>query len=355
MKTHADPVATETPSGKSKPAAILLNLGSPESLALCDVRSYLREFLMDERVLDINKPLRSLIVNFAILPKRPKESGAAYARIWTDEGSPLIVISRNLQKKLQERFPFPIELAMRYGNPSIPDAVKRLKEAGITDLYIMPLYPQYAMSSYETVLVRLTEELRKQGATMRTRLLEPFYNDPAYIDALVESARPAIEADIDLLLFSFHGIPERHLRKTDPSHAHCLCSDDCCENPHPAHATCYRHQCFEVARLFAEKAGIPKERYQVSFQSRLGRDPWLRPYTDETLSLLPRNGIKRIRVICPAFVSDCLETLEEIAMEGKEIFEKAGGEDFAQIPCLNEHPAWIDYLTHRIQAFADQR
>ena len=338
-----------------KPAAILLNLGSPESTAVIDVRRYLREFLMDGRVLDTPLPLRSLIVNFAILPKRPLQSAQAYAKIWTKEGSPLVVTSKALQKKLQERFDFPVELAMRYGMPSIPEAVQRLKEQGITHLYILPLYPQYAMSSYETVLVRLTDELAKKAPEMQTELLQPFYNDPAYIDALVESAKPYLADGYDKLLFSFHGIPERHLTKSDPSHAHCLSSPDCCQRPHPAHATCYRHQCFKVVELFTKKAGIPEDKYAVSFQSRLGRQPWLKPYTDFTLAELPEQGVKKLRVICPAFVSDCLETLEEINMEGRETFLENGGEDFKQIPCLNEHPAWIDYLAGRIQAFADKR
>lgn len=339
---------------QDKPAAILLNLGSPDSTSVPDVRRYLREFLMDKRVLDAPTLLRWFVVNGLILPRRPHQSAEAYASIWRENGSPLILISQILQEALQQQFDFPIELAMRYGNPSIPDAVQRLKEKEITRLYVIPLYPQYAMSSYETVLVRLMEELSVQMPTLNTQLLQPFYDDPEYIGALVASARPHLKDGFDQLLFSFHGVPERHLRKTDPSHAHCLCTTDCCQKKHPAHATCYRHQCLRTADLFREEAGIPVDKIMVSFQSRLGRDPWLTPYTDRVLAKLPGEGVKKVRVICPAFVSDCLETLEEIAMQGRDIFLESGGEDFAQIPCLNEHPDWIAFLAKRIRSFAEQ-
>jgi ferrochelatase len=186
---------------------------------------------------------------------------------------------------------------------------------------------------------------------LRVDLLQPFYNDPEYIEALVESARPQLDAGYDRLLFSFHGVPERHLRKGDPSHAHCLRTMDCCNSPHPAHATCYRHQCLATVRAFVERAGIPQDRYFVSFQSRLGRDPWLTPYTDHTLRRFGQEGLGKLLVICPAFVADCLETLEEIAMAGRETFEAAGGGHFELIPCLNDHPAFADFLAGKIRAW----
>ncbi|MGF1448534.1 MAG: ferrochelatase [Opitutales bacterium] len=335
----------------SDKAVILLNLGSPDSTSVSDVRRYLREFLMDGRVLDAPTPIRWAVVNGLILPFRPKQSAEAYRRVWKEDGSPLILTSIAVQQALQARVDVPVELAMRYGNPSIPEAVQRLKAKGTRALYIIPLYPHYAMSSYETVVVRLMEELAAQAPEMQTSLLQPFYDDPAYIEALVESAQPYLEAPYDKLLFSFHGIPERHLRKSDPSHAHCLKCPDCCNNPHPAHATCYRHQCMTTVQRFVQSAGIPEDKYFVSFQSRLGRDPWLTPYTDKTLERFGQEGVQRLRVICPAFVSDCLETLEEISMEGRESFLEAGGKDFEQIPCLNEHPAWIGFLKDRIDAW----
>jgi ferrochelatase len=332
-----------------KPAVLLLNLGSPDSTAVADVRRYLKEFLLDERVIDAPAPVRNFVVRGLILPFRPKRSAAAYAKVWTPEGSPLIVSSRQQQAAVAGAHgEVMVELAMRYGTPSIPESISRLKAAGVTHLFIVPLYPHYAMSSYETVLVRVTEEIAAQDFSVKTTTLQPFYQDEDYIDALIASARPYLEEPYDLLLFSYHGIPERHVRKSDPSHAHCLCVPGCCETANPAHATCYRHQCYATTRAFTERAGLPADKVAVSFQSRLGRDPWLKPYTDFRLQELPQEGVKRLRVICPAFVSDCLETLEEIAMEGKETFLHAGGEDFKQIPCMNNHPAWLAVLNARV-------
>jgi len=334
-----------------RPGVLLLNLGSPSSTEVSSVRSYLREFLMDGRVLDAPKPIRWMVVNGFILPFRPKSSAEAYGNIWTDEGSPLLVTSEHVRSHLH-REDLPVFLAMNYGEPSIPGEVARIREAGITHLYVMPQYPHYAMSSYETVVVKAMEELRNQTPEIETTLLQPFYQDEDYLEAAAEVARPFLEEPYDMVLFSFHGIPERHLRKTDPSHAHCLATEDCCEKCHPAHATCYRHQCKVSARLTAERAGIPPEKYRVTFQSRLGRDPWLQPYTDKTLEALPAQGVKRLLVACPAFTADCLETLEEISMEGKETFLEAGGESFHQIPCLNEHPRWLQMLRDRIDQWA---
>lgn len=335
-----------------KKAAMLLNLGSPATTKVSDVRAYLKEFLLDERVIDAPAPIRNAVVRGLILPTRPKQSAEAYSKVWTSEGSPLIVTSEKLQKAVQAGTDIPVLLAMRYGEPSIPSIVNELKRMGVDELLIIPLYPHYAMSSYETVVVRVTEELDKQALSLNYTIVQPFYKDEDYINALVESARPWLEKEHDHLLFSFHGIPERHLRKSDPSHAHCLSRKDCCSVTHPCQATCYRHQCFATVKAFVEKAQLDTKRYSVSFQSRLGRDPWLKPYTDYVLEELPAKGIKRLLVICPAFVSDCLETLEEISMQGKEDYLAAGGEWFEQIPCMNTHPSWIDVLTKRIEKWA---
>jgi ferrochelatase len=295
--------------------------------------------------------VRNLVVRGIILPTRPKKSAEAYEKVWTSEGSPLLVMSARQQKLLAEKVSVPVALAMRYGEPSIASVVDDLAKQGVDRLLVMPLYPHYAMSSYETVVVRVMEEIGQKAPKMKVTLLQPFYRDPAYIEALVESARPWLAKEYDMLLFSFHGIPERHLQKSDPSHAHCLKVADCCETCHPAHSTCYRHQCYETVRAFVAKAGIPKEKYRISFQSRLGRDPWLKPYTDFVLRDLPKEGYRRLLVICPAFVADCLETLEEIAMSGKADFLSAGGTFYEQIPCLNDHPAWIRWLETQVQAW----
>lgn len=338
----------------STPGVLLVNLGSPDSPGVADVRRYLREFLMDGRVLDAPWPIRFGIVHFAILPRRPRESAEAYHKIWTPEGSPLVVTSQRVTQALRRRVDWPVELAMRYQNPSIPKAVGELKAKGVTRLLVVPLFPHFAMSSFETAAERVREVAANQAPGMQVEIVAPYYEHPRYIQALAASAKPHLDEAYDQLLFSFHGIPERHLRKSDPTHAHCLGSADCCQRPSPAHATCYRHQCFRTVEAFVKEMGIPAGRYCVSFQSRLGRDPWLQPYTDHELARLAHQGVKRIRVMCPAFVSDCLETIEEIGLRGRETFLEAGGDDFKLIPCLNEHPAWIDALAELIAEAFDR-
>ncbi|MDQ8184410.1 ferrochelatase [Pelagicoccus sp. SDUM812002] len=331
----------------SENAVLLVNLGSPDSTSTEDVRRYLREFLSDDRVLDTWKPLQQFVLNCFILPTRPKRSAEAYKKVWTDEGSPLIVTSKNLQTLLQEKIEPTVELAMRYGNPSIPEAIDRMKANGVKNVFLVPLYPHYAMSSYETVVVKVMEEVAAQAPEMKVTTQQPFYNDPSYIEALYKSAKPYLEDEYDHLLFSYHGIPERHLRKGDPSKGHCTIVKDCCTTCNPAHATCYKHQCVKTTELFVKRAGIPDGKWSISFQSRLGREPWLMPYTDHVLEELPKQDKKRLIVMTPAFVSDCLETLEEIAMEGKEEYLEAGGESFVAIPCMNEHPAWIQFMADK--------
>lgn len=335
-----------------KKGVLLVNLGSPDSPSVPDVRRYLREFLMDGRVIDVAWPVRFCIVNFAILPSRPKESAHAYQSIWTPEGSPLVVTSRNVAKKLQARVPAPVELAMRYQNPSIPFAVKQLADKGVDDLLVIPLFPHYAMSSYETAVVRVREVAAQVAPGMRVETKRPYYSEPDYIAALLATAEAHLAKPFDHLLFSFHGVPERQIRKSDPTGCHCLKVPDCCEVESPAHEFCYRAQCFRTVAAFAKAAGLPKEIYSVAFQSRLGRDPWLSPPTDKELERLAGQGMKKLLVICPAFVSDCLETIEEIGMRGKETFLNAGGESFTMIPCLNEHPKWIEALENMVTAFS---
>jgi protoporphyrin/coproporphyrin ferrochelatase len=334
----------------NKQGVLLINLGSPDSTSVGDVRRYLNEFLMDARVIDTPWLLRRFVVGM-ILINRPKESAHAYSQIWTPEGSPLVVTSRNVARDLQRRLgdDTVVELAMRYQNPSIEHAIASLRDKGVTDLLVFALFPHYAMSSFETAVVRAQEVAAKIAPQMRVKVADPYYNDPDYITALAASARDFLQKDFDLLLFSFHGIPERHLRKSDPTGCHCLATPNCCETPSPAHRTCYRAQCFATVRAFVEKTNLPAAKYSVSFQSRLGRDPWLHPYTDHELARLAQEGVKKILVMCPAFVSDCLETLEEIAMRGRETFIGAGGEEFTLIPCMNEHPAWLESLERMVR------
>src|SRR6266850_2677250 len=330
---------------------LLVNLGSPDSPSVPDVRRYLNEFLMDGRVLDVAWLLRRFIVG-TILINRPKESGHAYEKIWSKDGSPLVVTSKHVQAALQKRLSVPVEVAMRYQNPSIEFAVKNLAGKGVKDALLIPLFPHYAMSSYESAAVRVQEVAAKLAPQMKITVQSPYYDAPDFIAALVASAANFLKQDYDHLLFSYHGIPERHLRKSDTTGSHCLQVENCCEVASPAHATCYRAQCFATTAAFVKLAGVAKEKYSVSFQSRLGKDPWLKPYTDYELLRLAQEGKKRMLVICPAFVSDCLETIEEIGMRGCEQFMAGNGQEFTRIPCMNEHPAWIEALENMVARFA---
>lgn len=325
-------------------AVLLVNLGSPDSTSVPDVRKYLREFLMDGRVLDAPYPIRWSIVHLSILPKRPAQSAEAYEKIWTPEGSPLVATSRRVQNALRKRLDVTVELAMRYQNPSIVEAIGRLRNEEVEELLLIPLFPHYAMSSYETAVERVREVIAEIAPEMSLLVAPPYYDHPDYIAALVASASDYLERGYDQLLFSFHGIPERHLRKADPTKCHCLTAINCCSKKSPAQRTCYRSQCLNTAQAFVKAAGISPAKYSVAFQSRLGKEPWLKPYTDHVLESMGRAGVKRLLVMCPAFVSDCLETLEEIGLRGRESFRAAGGGELTLIPCLNNHPRWIETL-----------
>lgn len=331
-----------------------MNLGSPDSTSVKDVRSYLSEFLMDGRVIDMPLLLRALLVRGIIVPFRAPKSAEAYRTIWWPEGSPLIVLTRQLQQALQPQFDEPVEIAMRYGNPSPQTAYENLlkKNPGLEEVVLFPLYPHYAMSSYETAVEYMYEVHKKKKYSFRLTTIKPYYNDPAYIHALAESIRPYVQQDYDKILFSYHGIPERHVHKTDVTGNHCLKVNDCCHTASPAHAFCYRHQTIVTTELTAKALGLPPEKVEQTFQSRLGRDQWLLPYTAQRLTELPAEGVKKLLVACPAFVSDCLETLEEIAEQGKHSFIEAGGESFTLVPCLNLHPLWINAMVKWLKEYA---
>jgi ferrochelatase len=333
-----------------KRAVLLVNLGSPDSTSVPDVRRYLREFLGDERVLDIAAPLRWALLEGIILRTRPKKSAHAYAQVWTKKGSPLVVTSNRVRDKLASALGAgtPVYLAMRYGQPSIASVIARMVADGVDDVLLFPQYPHYAMSSWETVVVQVFAEVAKQAPALRLKCVQPFYGDDDYIQALHAVVAPYLAQPYDHVLFSYHGLPERHMRKADSSHAHCLTVADCCNTCSPAHATCYRAQVMKATQALARRAGLSPEKHSVSFQSRLAGEPWLRPFTDQEFVRLPREGKKHLLVLCPAFVADCLETLEEITMQGRETFLSSGGESFTQIPCLNDHPAYIDFLANRV-------
>lgn len=338
----------------SNSAVLLLNLGSPDSASVPDVKRYLHEFLGDERVIDKpdNALLRSLLVNF-LISRRAANSAHAYSTIWTPEGSPLIVTSRHTQAKLQERVPLPIALAMNYGNPSIPSVLRELINRGVDRLLLFPQYPHYAMSSWETVVAKVRREATQLAPTMKIESVAPYYADADYIAALVESARPYLAQPHDHLLFSYHSIPTRHLTKADSSHAHCQVVADCCNTCSPAHATCYKAQVTRTTKEFARVAGLDPARWSIAFQSRFANEPWLEPYTDFEYKRLASEGKKRLLVITPAFVTDCLETLEEIRVRGAEDFAAAGGTSFVHIPCLNDQPGWINFLEQRVRRWVE--
>ena len=329
-------------------AVLLTNLGSPDSTKVEDVRKYLNQFLMDPYVIQLPWVLRRLIVSLFVLPSRPKASAHAYKSIWWEEGSPLVVLSKRLLEAVKTKTDVPVAMAMRYGSPSIESQLLELaRQDGIEEILLVPLYPHFADSTINTTIEEAKNVIESNGLDVRLVVLQPFYEEPDYINALVASAAPWLssESGFDHILFSYHGLPELHLTKADPTGSHCLKRDDCCQVASPAHATCYRHQVLRTTERFVEKAGLKPDQYSVAFQSRLGRAKWLEPSTVDTLEKLAQNGVKNLLVMCPAFVTDCLETLEEIALQGEEDFKKAGGESLTLIPCLNDQEQWVSVIS----------
>lgn len=340
----------------NKKGVLLMNLGSPDSTTVKDVRRYLNEFLMDEKVIDIPFILRSLLVQGIIVPFRAPKSAEAYRTIWTSKGSPLVEFTKQLQQAVQQKFGEPVEIAMRYGNPDPEVAFEKLLKAvpDLDEVIVLPLYPHYAMSSYETAVDYAYKIHQKKGYHFKLTTIPPFYNKPEYITALAESIRPYLQTEYDQVLFSYHGIPQRHIRKSDTTKSHCLQVPDCCNTNSAAHATCYRHQVFTTTKLVTTLLQIPESKYKISFQSRLGKG-WLQPFTDIRLAELPKEGVKKLLILCPAFVSDCLETLEEIAIRGKETFLQAGGESYTMIPCMNTQPLWVNAVEHMVRQRIEQQ
>jgi ferrochelatase len=332
---------------------LLVNLGSPESPSPKDVKTYLREFLMDERVVDLPKLFRNILVKGIILNTRPKQSAKAYKKIWWDEGSPLIVLSERLQAKVSDKVSTPVSLAMRYGSMSIKKGLQELVDQGVDDIFIIPLYPQFAMATTETILV-LAEKLRDEFfPNVSFTSLPPFYNHPDYIRVLSNSISEGLKGkEWEHLLFSYHGVPERHIRKSDITKSHCKINGECCAIASKAHEFCYRHQCYETTRLVAEYLELKEGTFSTSFQSRLGVDPWLQPYTDRTVANFAKSGTKQLAIATPAFVSDCLETLEEIGMEAAEDFEEKGGEHLHVLPCINDREDWVNVMSRWIDEWA---
>ncbi len=348
---HASPVSdSRRPVG-----ALLAQLGTPASTAVADVRRYLREFLSDPRVLDIPAPARWLLLNAVILPFRSPRSAAAYRSIWMPEGSPLLVYGQALREGVAKTLGdgFRVELGMRYGSPSLADALERLVAADVERIVVLPLFPQYAGSSSGSALERIHALAGARWNVPSLTTLPEFPDDPAFIDALAAVARPDLEAfRPDHLLLSYHGLPERQIRRSDESGAHCLTRAGCCDALGPRNRHCYRAQCMATSRALVAALGWPAERSTTAFQSRLGRTPWIRPYTDQVMPELAQRGVRRLAVLCPSFVADCLETLEEIGIRGREQWLEAGGEALCLVPCVNAAPPFVEAVAGWIREAA---
>lgn len=330
----------------AKTGLILMNLGSPDSTSVKDLRKYLSEFLMDERVIDKPLWLRTLLVKGIIVPFRSPKSAEAYQQIWWKEGSPLVIITDQQRAALQAIVDMPVAVSMRYGNPSPKAAYEELLKVNpdLEEVILFPLYPHYAMSSYETAVVHMQNAKEELGYKFKLKVVPPFYNHPAYISALAESMRPHLNDDFDQLLFSYHGIPERHLTTTNPPCQSGTMGGDCCLVKNPGQEKCYKHHVIETTRLVTEALGLDKSKFQIAFQSRLGRDPWLLPSTQTVVPEMPAKGVKKLKVVCPSFVADCLETLEEINLRANEEFLEKGGTKFEYIPCMNTSEPWINAM-----------
>jgi ferrochelatase len=340
---------------RRRTGVLLIQLGTPQSTSVADVRRYLREFLGDRRVLDMPRLSRWLLLHLVILPFRPRRSAAAYASIWTRSGSPLLLHSRALAEGVAEELGagFVVELGMRYGEPSLGSALGRLARAEVGRSIAVPLFPQYADSTTGSALARLRELTAKERRGPEPSTIGAFYDHPGFVTSMAAVARPRIrEFGPDHVLFSYHGLPERQIRKADPSGSFCLASDACCAAIGAANRDCYRAQCFATTRALVSALDLEAEGHSISFQSRLGRIPWIRPYTDQVLPALASRGVTRLAVLCPSFVADCLETLEEIGIRARRQWMEAGGEDFLMVPSLNSEPCWVKAVAEMVREHA---
>ncbi|CEK11434.1 ferrochelatase [Legionella hackeliae] len=324
----------------TKNGLLLINLGTPDNPEPLAVRRYLREFLADKRVIDLPAPLRYLILYLIILPFRPKQSAHAYQAIWTKDGSPLLIHSRNLQSKLQQHLgeQWTVALGMRYGNPSLESALKELSNCD--HITVLPLYPQFSSAASGSSIEKVLQLLSPNKVFPSLTIIRDFYKHPAFIKSQAALIQPHLETH-DFILFSYHGIPERHLTQ---GHCKSVC-DTPCPKINETNRTCYKAQCYATSYELAKQLGLSNERYTTAFQSRLGKTPWIQPYTDNILPELAQKGIKRLAVACPSFVADCLETLEEIGIRAKEQWQELGGEHFTVIPCINDSDLWVASLS----------
>jgi protoporphyrin/coproporphyrin ferrochelatase len=326
---------------------LVLNLGSPKDLNKNNVKEYLREFLSDDLVVDLPKPIQQFILRCFILPFRPKVTKEAYEKIWTEQGSPLLIYTESIAKKLSKSMNMPTIVAMRYQQPSIEKAIKKLKENREEEVIVLPLYPHHAQATTTTTILEVKKQIAKHYPSLSAIYVEPFSNEESYIDALAKNIQSQIKEDFDMLLFSYHGIPERQLKKTEINKKHCMVVDDCCHQPCEASYQCYKSNLTIATEKVVEKLQLPEDKWEITFQSRIGPG-WLKPFTDKTLVKLGKSNKKRILVASPAFIADCLETLEEINIRGRESFISAGGREFTQLNCLNDSKESINCLSEVI-------
>ncbi|MFW5822975.1 MAG: ferrochelatase, partial [Tangfeifania sp.] len=326
-----------------KTAVLLMNVGTPDEPKVGKVYKFLTQFLNDKRVIDLPWLLRKFLVNFIIIPFRVFNSTRIYKILWTEKGSPLVYYSVEMQKKLQEKLDrnYRVFVAMRYGNPGYRKALRTIKKSGFQKLIVFPLYPQYAMSTTETSVEAVKEEIKKQKIDIELQVIGQFYNHPKFIQAFAEQARKYDLSKFDHIVFSYHGLPNRHLGKIHPG----IKVQDCnCIEILPEHGKfCYRATCFATTRLLAGELGLKKEDYSVAFQSRLSKN-WMSPFTDDVLLAKLKEGKKRIMIIPAAFVIDCLETIVEIGEEYRELFLEKGGVRLQLVESLNAEPLWIEAM-----------
>lgn len=330
---------------------LIVNLGTPKSFNVGDVRAYLREFLMDERVIDIPFITRWPLVNLVIAPFRSPKSAKEYVKVWTDEGSPLMVHGLKVEKLLQQSLgnDYIVSLGMRYQTPSIAEALKAFEGKGIDELIVIPLFPQYASATTGSVAQKVMEEIKNLQVIPSVRFVEKFFEHPTFIDALTAIAKPKVESGkYEHFVFSYHGLPERQIHKAAVN-GYCKLSE-CCNTYNSKNTYCYRAQCFATTRLFVEKLGLTEDQYSICFQSRLGRDPWIRPYIDDTIDELRAKGVTKVLAFSPSFIADCLETTIEIGHAYKEVFLEKGGEEWDLVDSLNDHPLWIQTLKEIVEA-----
>lgn len=321
----------------TKTGLLLINLGTPDNCDTKSVRRYLREFLNDPYVIDLPWFIRQILLNLVILPTRPKQSAHAYQSIWTKQGSPLLIHSQNLADKVQQQIGDNIQvtLGMRYGKPSIESALSQLKECD--KIIVLPLFPQFSQAATTSALVKTREVAQKHGIAQKLVEIQDFYQQEDFISAQAEIIKPYLNNQDDFILFSYHGLPERHLNKLG---CQTICQGVCRVHDNTP-TNCYRRQSFQTSRLLAKELQLDKSQYITAFQSRLGKTPWIQPYTDKVIEQLAQKGIKNLIIACPSFVADCLETLEEIGIQAKAQWHALGGQDFKLVPCLNDDDNWV--------------